>query len=100
MNIIVSGQHLKLTDALREYSIMKCKKVEKYLDNITELKLTLSVDNTKSQGAIHRVNATLFASGKTINVESEDISLYSAIDKMIDILSRQARKYKEMMKEK
>ena len=100
MNIIVSGQHLKLTDALREYAIMKCRKVEKYLENVSELKLTLSVENTKSKGSVHKASAVLYASGKTINVESEDTSLYSALDELVDILSRQARKYKEMMKDK
>ena len=100
MNIIVSGQHLKLTDALREYAIMKCRKVEKYLENVSELKLTLSVENTKSKGPVHKASAVLYASGKTINVESEDTSLYSALDELVDILSRQARKYKEMMKDK
>ena len=44
MNVIVSGQHLKLTDALREYAIMKCKKVLKYCNNITEVKVMLSVE--------------------------------------------------------
>lgn len=100
MNIIVSGQHLKITDALREYAIMKCRKVEKYLENVSELKLTLSVESTKSQGPVHRANAVLYASGKTIRVESEDKSLYSALDELVDTLSRQARKYKEMMKDK
>lgn len=100
MNIIVSGQHLKITDALREYAIMKCQKVGKYLENITEIKVNLTVEDTKSQGPVHKANATLFVSGKTIRVESEDKSLYSAIDELVDILVRQAKKYKEMMKDK
>ena len=100
MNVIVSGQHLKLTDALREYAIMKCKKVLKYCNNITEVKVMLSVEKTKSEGAVHHASATVYVAGKTINVECKDKSLYSAIDAMLDIMVRQVTKYKEIKNKK
>ena len=100
MNIIVSGQHLKLTDALREYAIMKCKKVLKYCNNITEVKVMLSVEKTKSEGAVHHASATIYVAGKTIRIEAEDKSLYSAIDEMLDKMIRQVKKYKDMKADK
>lgn len=100
MNVIVSGQHLKLTDALREYAIMKCRKVEKYFNGINEIKLNLAVDDTKSEGAIHSVCATIYLAGKTIRIEAEDKSLYSAIDEMLDKMIRQVKKYKDMKLDK
>ena len=100
MNIIVSGQHLKLTDALREYAIMKCRKVEKYFDGINEIKLNLAVDDTKSEGPIHSACATMYLAGKTIRIEDEDRSLYSAIDEMLDKMIRQVKKYKDMKADK
>ena len=84
MNIIVSGQHLKLTDALREYAI----------------KLNLAVDDTKSEGPIHSACATMYLAGKTIRIEAEDKSLYSAIDEMLDKMIRQVKKYKDMKADK
>ena len=100
MNVIVSGQHLKLTDALREYAIMKCKKVLKYCNNITEVKVMLSVEKTKTEGAVHHASATIYVAGKTINEECKDKSLYSAIDAMLDIMVRQVTKYKEIKNKK
>lgn len=100
MNIIVSGQHLKITDPIREYAEEKCSKIAKYLENITEVNVMLTVEKTKSEGPIHKADATIFASGKTIRIESEDKDLYAAIDTMADKMERQVRKYKEKMKEK
>jgi len=100
MNVIVSGQHLKITDAIKEYVEEKCKKVEKYLENITEVNVMLTVEKTKSEGPIHKADATIYATGKTIRIESEDKDLYAAIDNMADKMERQVRKYKEKLKDR
>ncbi|WP_068267921.1 ribosome hibernation-promoting factor, HPF/YfiA family [Caviibacter abscessus] len=100
MNIIISGQHLKITDPIREYAEEKCKKIGKYLENITEVHVMLTVEKTKSEGPIHKADATIYATGKKIRIESEDKDLYAAIDGMADKMERQVRKYKEKMKEK
>lgn len=100
MNIIISGQHLKMTDAIKEYATKKCQKVEKYLENINEINVMLSVEKTKSEGELFKADATAYAAGKTIRVESIDKDLYAAMDDMADRLERQIRKYKEKMKER
>ncbi len=100
MNVIVSGQHLKITDSIKEYAEEKCKKVEKYLENITEVNVMLTVEKTKSEGPIHKADATIYATGKTIRIESEDKDLYAAIDNMADKMERQVRKYKEKLKDR
>lgn len=100
MIINVTGQHLKMTEPIKQYAITKCSKVEKYLENIPQMDIVLSVNDTKSSGTIHKAVATVFASGKTIHVESESQDLYTAIDELSDKLERQVRKYKEKMQDK
>lgn len=100
MIINISGQHLKMTEGIREYATNKCSRVEKYLKNIQQMDINLSVSQTKSTGDIHEATATVFASGKTIRVEAQSQDLYAAIDDLADKLERQVRKYKEKMQEK
>ena len=100
MNVIVSGQHLKITEAIKEYAKEKCKKIEKYLENITEVNVMLTVEKTKSEGSVHKADVTIYATGKTIRIESQDKDLYAAIDNMADKMERQVRKYKEKLKDR
>lgn len=100
MEIIITGLHLEVTDAIKEYAEEKVSKISKYLENITSVKITLEVRKTKSEGNIHIAKAIARTPGKEIVIESEDANLYSAIDLLSDKLERQVRKYKEKMKDR
>lgn len=68
------------------------------MENIPQMDIVLSVNDTKSSGTIHKAVATVFASGKTIHVESESPQdLYTAIDELSDKLERQVRKYRKKL---
>lgn len=97
MKVTVSGKQLEMTEAIKEYAESKISKITKYLENIPETHVTLSLENTKSEGKKFIATATIYATGKDIRVEEESDDLYSAIDKMVDIAERQVRKHKEKM---
>lgn len=99
MKIIISGKQLKVTDAIRNYAEEKISKISKYTDAITEVDIVLSVENTKSEGEIHKADGLVYASGTKIKVEAENIDLYAAIDDLSERLERQVRKYKEKQKD-
>ena len=42
MKIIISGKHLKITDAIKNYTEEKINKISKYTDAITEVDVVLS----------------------------------------------------------
>lgn len=99
MKIIISGRHLEVTEAMKKYAEDKIGRVNKYFDNITEIDVTLSVEHSKTDGDIHKVDVLLFGNGAKIKVNMEDKDLYAAIDKATDILERQVKKHKEKMKD-
>ena len=99
MKIIISGKHLKITDAIKNYTEEKINKIPKYTDAITEVDIVLSVEDTKSSGQIHKADGLVYASGTKIKVETENTDLYAAIDKLEEKLERQVRKYKEKQKD-
>jgi len=90
MQINVTGQHLDITDSLRDYVTTKLAKLERHIDTVTSGHVILSVEKLrqKAEATIHINGATLFA-------EAEDENMYAAIDALTDKLDRQVKKHKE-----
>ena len=100
MKIIVSGKQLEMTEAIKNYAESKVSKITKYLENITETHITLTVENTKTKGKVFNTIGTVQVPGKVIRVEEANSDLYGAIDLLADGLERQTRKFKEKLKER
>ncbi|MFT7404201.1 MAG: putative sigma-54 modulation protein [Zhongshania sp.] len=90
MQITVSGHHVDVTPALRDYVNNKLTKLQRHFDNITNTDVTLTVEKLvqKAEATVHVAGADLFAT-----CESED--MYAAIDSLTDKLDRQLIKHKE-----
>ncbi len=90
MQINVTGQHLDITDSLREYVLSKFDKLERHFDKVTNVHVILSVEKLrqKAEATFHINGADLFA-----NAENEN--MYAAIDALADKLDRQIKKHKE-----
>lgn len=93
MQITVSGHHLEITPALRDYVTNKLSRIHRHFDNITGTAVTLSVEKLvqKAEATVHVTGADLFAA-----CEGED--MYAAIDALADKLDRQVIKHKEKTK--
>lgn len=90
MQITVSGHHVDVTPALRDYVTSKLSKLQRHFDNITNSTVTLTVEKLvqKAEATVHVAGADLFAT-------SEDQDMYAAIDSLADKLDRQLIKHKE-----
>lgn len=93
MQITVSGHHVDITPALRDYVTSKLSKLQRHFDNITNTAVTLTVEKLvqKAEATVHVAGADLFAA-----CESED--MYAAIDSLADKLDRQVIRHKEKVK--
>lgn len=90
MNLNITGHHLEVTPAIREYVTSKLDKVIRHFDHVTASHVILSVEKLKQKAEV-----TVHVRGKDIFVESHDEDLYAAIDAMTDKLDRQILKHKE-----
>jgi putative sigma-54 modulation protein len=90
MNIIISGRRLELTGNLKEYTENKIRKFRKYLNNITEATVILSVEKYR-----HKAEVLLRVNGLMIQAESVTGEMYSSIDDVVEKLERQVKKYKD-----
>lgn len=94
MKVTVTGKHVKLTEGIKNYTEDKLKKLEKYLDPDTEVKVTVNAEKNRQKVEIMIPNVN----GHTVRVEEEQDNLYPAIDLVCDKLSRQIVKYKDKFK--
>jgi len=90
MNIIINGRHMDLTENLKDYTEEKINRFEKYLANISEATVTLSVEKYR-----HKAEVLLKINGVIIQAESITGEMYSSIDEVVEKLESQVRKYKE-----
>lgn len=90
MNLTITGHHVEVTPAIRDYATAKLERVIRHFDNVTSVGVILSVEKLRQKAEV-----TLHVRGKDIYVESEDSDLYAAIDAMADKLDRQIVKHKE-----
>jgi putative sigma-54 modulation protein len=95
MNLKISGHHLEVTPALREYVITKLDRVLRHFDQVIDGNVVLSVDNHKEKDKRQRVEVNLHLKGKDIFVESANGDMYAAIDLLVDKLDRQVVRHKD-----
>lgn len=90
MNLNISGHHMDLTDALRNYVSSKMERIERHFDHVIDAEIVLEVEKER-----RKAEATLLLSGAKLHAEATQDDMYAAIDLMIDKLDRQTRKFKE-----
>jgi len=95
MNIQLTGRHLEITPAIREYATGKFGKIKRHFDNVIDVNVILSVEKLRQ-----KAEATVHISGKDVFVECDDENLYAAIDALVDKLDRQVIKHKEKLSDR
>ena len=95
MNLTISGHHIDVTPAIREYVQNKLERVRRHFDQLIDVSVILSVDNLTEKEKRQKAEINLRMSGKTVFVESVAQDLYAAIDTLIDKLDRQVMKHKD-----
>jgi putative sigma-54 modulation protein len=81
---------MDLTQNLKDYAEDKISRFPKYLGNISEATVTLSVEKYR-----HKAEVLLKANGSFIQAESTTEEMYASIDDVVEKLARQIRKFKD-----
>jgi len=91
MEIIIRGDKLKITDAMKDYVHEKMGKLDKYLENSDSVRATVvaKVRNHKQS-----VEITIPLNSLILRSEEEQNDIYAAVDVALDKLERQIRKNK------
>ena len=90
MNLNLTGHHVEITPAMRNYVTAKMVKIKRHFENVIDINITLSVEKL-SQNA----EANVHVRGKDIFVETNSTDMYASIDNLVDKLDRKILKHKE-----
>jgi len=90
MQLNISGHHVELTEALKDYVNDKFQRLERHFDQISNTNVTLQVEKLRQIA-----EATVNISGGELHAKAETEDMYAAIDALVDKLDRQILKHKE-----
>lgn len=99
MNLTISGHHLELTPALREYVQSKLERVKRHFDHVIDVVVILTVEKITEKERRQKAEINLHVRGKDLHVENFAHDLYAAIDGLVDKLDRQVLKYKTRLQD-
>lgn len=89
MIIVVNGRNVEVTPSLKKYAEDKISKFDRYLANISEATITLSIQKHR-----HKAEVLIKANGTQIQAEGITDELYSSIDEVVAKLDKQIKKLK------
>ena len=90
MNLHLTGHHVEITPAIREYVTGKLERINRHFDHVIDVNVVMTVEKLDQ-----RIEANVHLSGKDIHVTCHDGDMYAAIDGLIDKLYRQVIRHKE-----
>jgi putative sigma-54 modulation protein len=99
MNLTISGHHLEVTPALREYVLNKLDRVTRHFDQVVDVSVILSVEKKKEKEQRQKAEVTLHVKGRDIFVEQSHEDLYAAIDQLMDKLDRRVVRHKDRVQD-
>lgn len=88
-NINVKGRHVMVTDAMKDYAMEKVSKIERLSHRIIDVTVTMDVQKLE-----HRVDIILLVDNIKIKSSASTDNMYASIDKAVDKLEAQLRRYK------
>ncbi|AFI85316.1 ribosome hibernation-promoting factor, HPF/YfiA family [Methylophaga nitratireducenticrescens] len=90
MQLNLSGQHVDITDSLRDHVNKKFEKLTRHFDHMTNVHVVLSVEKLRQ-----KAEATVHASGADLFASDEQENMYTAIENLVAKLDRQIIKHKD-----
>lgn len=90
MQVNISGVHLEVTNALRDYIEEKFDRLARHFDRIISVQVILQVEKLKQ-----KAEATLHVAGREVVAIADHEDMYAAVDLLVDKLDRQLIKHKE-----
>ena len=97
MNLTISGHHLEVSPALREYVTAKLARITRHFDQVVDAKVLLSVERQKEKEKEkrQRVVCNLRVKGDELCVQCSHHDLYAAVDALVDRLDRMVARHKQ-----
>lgn len=93
-NIQITGRHIEITNAIKEYVLEKISKLERFMNRIIDVIVILDIQKLE-----HRVELLLNASGLKIMSQAITSDMYVSIDQAVAKLEAQILRYKSKIQD-
>jgi putative sigma-54 modulation protein len=93
-NIQITGRHVDITDSMKDYVMEKFSKIEQFVDRIIDVNIILDI-----QKLDHKVEIIFKSSHIKIVSQASSSDMYVSIDKAMDKLRTQLRRYKSKIQD-
>jgi putative sigma-54 modulation protein len=99
MNLTISGHHLEVTPALRNYVTAKLDRITRHFVQVVDVKVLLSVEKQKEKDRRQRAECNIHVKGSDLFAECAHQDLYAAVDELVDKLDRKVVRHKDKLKD-
>ncbi|MFZ5652596.1 MAG: ribosome hibernation-promoting factor, HPF/YfiA family [Bacillota bacterium] len=89
MKVQVRGRNVEVTGALKEYVEKRLGKLDKYIDNLGDAQVTLTVEKDS-----HRIEVTIPINGMILRGEEATVDMYASTDMVVEKLEKQIERHK------
>lgn len=93
-NIAVTGRNVHVTEPMKNYAMEKIWKIERFTSRIIDVIVTMDV-----QKLSHKVDIILKVDHIKIRASADCENMYASIDKAIDKIESQLRRYRERIRD-
>lgn len=95
MRINITGKHMDVTQSIKDVIEKKMKKLDKYFDDNTNVKIVLAIEKKRNI-----MEATIFHDGIIIRAEESTRDMYSTIDQVVKKIEKQINHHKSKLEKK
>jgi putative sigma-54 modulation protein len=92
MKLRITGRHMNVTPALREYVETRFERLDRYGLKVGSLQVVLDVEKLQ-----HKAEVVGVVSGKPVQAKTATREMYATIDALVDRVDAQFRKWKERL---
>ena len=88
------GRNVEVTEALKNYVERKAERLDRYFDQIVDAKVVLSIAGSPHVERRAKAEIQLNVPGGIVRVEESDPDMYAAIDRAVEVLEKQLKRFK------
>jgi len=92
MDVVITGRHVVITQALRDYTDEKINRISRYSFKTIKAIVRLSVEKHR-----HTAEIVLSVDGNRILAKDETDEMYQSIDRALEKIEQRLRRYKEKL---
>ncbi len=100
MQLFIQGKNIQVTDRLRDYVETKVNRLDRYLPTITDARMDLATEKTRSYDDRQIAQLTVHSKGMMLRAEERSGDIFTSVDMAMDKMKRQIDRYKSKRRDR